>query len=313
MDTFQKMRTFVRVAESGGFTAAAVRLNLATGQVSRAVSELEQHLRTRLFNRTTRRVALTEAGKRYLHRCYQILTSLDQAEAEASDAHVVPSGRLRVHATASFGQHYVMPAIMRYQKRYPQVTVELTLSQHVPDLIDEGYDVSIQLSGTELPTSGLIAVRVGTFYSILCASPSYLAERGTASSVADLADHTCLQTTSLTPARSHWDLDGPNGREVFDLPPSPFRVNIAEAMAFALRDGLGVGALPLWTALPWLRDGTLTRVLPSYRVSEMQIHALYTSREYLDAKIRSWVDFLQASIPQMLDDDELTSNQPRSR
>jgi len=304
---------FVRVAESGGFTAAAVRLNMATGPVSRAVSELEQHLRTRLLNRTTRRVVLTEAGERYLHRCYQILASLDQAEAEASNAHVLPSGRLRVHATASFGQHYVMPAIMRYQKRYRQVAVELTLSQHVPDLIEEGYDVSVQLSRTELPSSGSIAVRVGNSYSILCASPSYLAERGTPGSVAELADHTCLQTTSLTLPGSRWDLDGPNGREIFDLPPSPFRVNIAEVMAFALRDGLGVGALPLWTALPWLRDGTLTRVLPTYRLSEMQIHALYTSREYLDAKIRSWIDFLKTTIPRMLDDDELTSNMPRSR
>lgn len=307
------MRAFVRVAESGGFTAAAVRLNMVTAQVSRAVSELEQHLRTRLLNRTTRRVVLTEAGTRYLHRCYQVLACLEQAEAEASNAHVIPSGRLRVHATASFGQHYVMPAITRYQKRYPQVAVDLTLSQHVPDLVDEGYDVSVQLSQTELPSTGSIAVRVGNSYSILCASPSYLAQRGTPSSVADLADHTCLQTNSQILPRSSWDLDGPNGREVFDLPPSPFRVNIAEAMAFALHEGLGVGALPLWTALPWLRDGTLTRVLPAYRLSAMQIHALYTSREYLDAKIRSWIDFLQGSIPQMLNDDELTSSQPRSR
>jgi DNA-binding transcriptional LysR family regulator len=311
MDTFEKMKVFARVAEAGGFTAAAGRLEMATGQVSRAISELERHLRARLFNRTTRRVVLTEAGERYLHRCYEILATVEQAEAEASNAHVLPSGRLRVHATASFGQHYVMPAVMRYQKRYPQVAVELTLSQHVPDLIDEGYDVSVQLSSTELPSSGSIAARVGHTYSILCASPSYLAERGTPGSVAGLADHTCLQTTSPALPGSRWPLDGPNGREVFELPPSRFRVNVAEAMALAIRDGLGIGALPLWTALPWLRDGTLTRVLPTYRLSEMQIHALYTSREYLDAKIRSWIDFLQESIPRMID-DEPTSNMPRS-
>lgn len=264
MDTFQKMKVFARVAEAGGFTAAAVRLDMATGQVSRAVSELEQHLRARLFNRTTRRVVLTGAGERYLNRCYEILTFLEQAEAEASHAHVLPSGRLRLHATASFGQHYVVPAIVQYQKRHPQVAVELTLSQHVPDLIDEGYDVSVQLSSTELPSSGSIAAHVGRSYSILCASPSYLIERGIPDSVGELADHTCLQTTSPTRPGTHWHLDGPNGSEVFDLPASPFRVNIAEAMASALRDGLGIGALPLWTALPGLRDGTLTRVLPAY-------------------------------------------------
>ncbi|MEX3982549.1 LysR family transcriptional regulator [Paraburkholderia sp. EG287A] len=312
MDTFQKMKAFARVVEAGGFTAAAARLDLTAGQVSRAVTELEQRLRTRLLYRTTRKIVLTEAGKRYLHRCYQILDYVDEAEAEASNAHVLPSGRLRVHATASFGQHYVMPAVMRYQKRYPHVAVELTLSQHVPDLLEEGYDVSVQLSRTELPSSSSVAVRVGNSYSILCASPSYLADRGTPSSVAALADHTCLQTTSLTLPSSRWDLVGPNGREVFELHSSPFRVNIAEAMAFALRDGLGIGALPLWTALPWLRDGTLIRVLPTYRLSEMQIHALYPSREYLDAKIRSWIDFLRESVPQMIDDDEPATNIPRS-
>jgi DNA-binding transcriptional LysR family regulator len=312
MDTFQKMKIFARVAEVGGFTTAAARLNTTAGQVSRAISELERHLRTRLLNRTTRRVVLTEAGERYLHRCYQILATLEEAEAEASNAHVLPCGRLRVHATASFGQHYVMPAVMGFQKRYPQVAVDLTLSQHVPDLIDEGYDVSVQLSSTELPSSGSIAARVGHTYSILCASPSYLAEHGMPGSVAGLAAHACLQTTSPALPGSCWPLDGPNGREVFELPPSRFRVNVAEAMTFAIREGLGIGALPIWTALPWLRDGTLKRVLPTYRLSDMQIHALYACREYLDAKIRRWIDYLQESIPRMLVDDELSSKTPRS-
>ncbi|CAG9213282.1 substrate binding domain-containing protein [Paraburkholderia caribensis] len=181
-------------------------------------------------------------------------------------------------------------------------------SKIVPDLIDEGYDVSVQLSSTELPSSASIAVHLGRSYSILCASPSYLIERGIPDSPAGLADHTCLQTTSPTRSGSQWHLDGADGQEIFDLPASPFRVNIAEAMASVLRDGVGIGALPLWTALPWLRDGTLTRVLPTYRLNEMQIHALYVSRAYLDAKIRSWIDFMRESIPQVLDEEDRISN-----
>jgi DNA-binding transcriptional LysR family regulator len=120
MDTLQSMRAFVRVVEAGSFTGAAQHLNTTIAYASRAVSDLEAHLRTRLLNRTTRRIALTEAGERYLHRCAQILAYVDQAEAEAGDAHARPSGKLRVHATTSFGQHYVVPAVGRYQQLYPR-------------------------------------------------------------------------------------------------------------------------------------------------------------------------------------------------
>jgi DNA-binding transcriptional LysR family regulator len=310
MDTLKNMRMFVRVVEAGGFTAAATGFNLSAGQVSRAVTELEAHLHARLLNRSTRHLGLTEAGRRYLRHCYQILASIDQAEAEASNAHVLPSGRLRVHATTSFGQHYVTPAVLRYQALFPQVSVDLTLSQHVPDLIEEGYDVSIQPGITELPDSGLVTTRIGRSYNILCASPSYLAQHGLPAKVADLAHHACMRTSSPVFSQSRWNLDGPNGMETFELGPSHFQVNVAEAMALAIREGRGIGALPLWTAMPWLRDGTLMRVLPTYRMHEMHIRVLYISREYLDAKIRSWVDFLRQYIPQALEDDELSSGTP---
>ena len=139
MDTLQNMRVFVRVVEAGSFTAAAQSLNSTTGAMSRAVSELEAHLRTRLMNRSTRRLALTTAGERYLARCRQILADVDTAEEEASCAHERPTGALRMHSYASIGQHYVLPAISRYRALYPEVTVELTLSQRMPDLF-EGRD-----------------------------------------------------------------------------------------------------------------------------------------------------------------------------
>ena len=165
MDTLQNMRAFSCVAEAGSFTAAAVQLDTTTANVSRAVSNLEAHLQTRLLNRTTRRIALTEAGKRYLLRCEQILAYVEEAEAEASDAHARPAGQLKVHTMTGIGQHFVIDAIARYRKTHPDVTFDLTMANRVPDLLDEGYDVSIVLA-RELPDSGFVSQRLGMTYSI---------------------------------------------------------------------------------------------------------------------------------------------------
>ncbi|QBQ98898.1 LysR family transcriptional regulator [Paraburkholderia pallida] len=310
MDTLNCMRIFARVAEEGSFTAAAHRLDITTAFASRAVASLETHLQTRLLNRSTRRVALTEAGERYLRRCEQILAYIDQAEAEAGDAQALPSGRLRVHATTSFGQAYVVPAVMQYQKRYLSVAVELTLSQHVPDLLDEGYDVTLQLSSTELPDSALVSQTLGVVHSVLCASPDYLRERGTPHSVAELADHACLQLITPVFPRDRWHLEGPGGAETFELPPSVFQVNVADALAAALREGAGIGSLPMSSAVPALRNGSLLRVLPDYRLQQLTVYAMYASRQYLDAKIRTFVDFLKESIPQVLAADEAALRMP---
>ncbi|WP_261539671.1 LysR family transcriptional regulator [Burkholderia multivorans] len=304
MDTLQMMRIFVRVAEEGSFTSAAQRLDITTAYASRSVAQLETHLRTRLLNRSTRRIALTDAGQRYLDRCQRILTYIDEAEAEAADAQAKPSGRLHVHATTSFGQAYVVPAVVRYRQRYPSVAVELTLSQHVPDIIDEGYDVSLQLSTAELPDSGLVSQRLGEMHSVLCASPAYLKERGTPRTVSDLEGHACLQIVTPIFPRDRWHLDGPNGRETFELPLPDFQVNIADALGAGLRAGLGIGALPMSTALPAFASGALVRVLPEYRLQKLTVYTLYASRQYLDAKIRTFVDFLRECVPEMLAADE---------
>lgn len=303
MDILQDMRVFVRVVEAGSFTLAAQQMRTTTAQTSRAVSELEVHLRARLLNRTTRRLALTEAGERYLHRCEAILAYVEQAEAEASDAQMRPSGRLRVHSMSSFGQHYVVPAIAKYRERYPAVSFELTLSQRVPDLLEEGYDVSVTLAN-ELEDSGLIAQPLGHIYSILCASPGYLAKRGTPRKPADLLEHSCLQLiTPITPSH-RWIMEGPDGTETIDLPPALFTVNQAEAMASALDADMGIGILPSPSALPRLRDGSLIQVLPEYRILLLGIWALYASRQYLDAKIKTWIEFLRETLPATLAADE---------
>jgi len=303
MDTLQNMRVFVRVVEAGSFTGAAQYLNTTTAYASRAVSDLEAHLRTRLLNRTTRRIALTEAGERYLQRCEQILAYVDQAEAEASDAHARPSGKLKVHAMTSFGQHYVVPAVGRYQQRYPEVHVELTLAQRMPDLLDEGFDVSLALA-TDLPDSGLVSQRLGSAFSIACASPAYLEQRGVPQTPADLAQHTCMQLVTPIFPPDKWTFDGPNGDETVALGPTTFQVNVAEAMAAAACAGIGVGLIPLYSAIRWLRSGELVWLLPEYTAQTMNLYALYPSRQYLDAKIRTWVEFLRDELPSTLAADQ---------
>ncbi|TAM01756.1 MAG: LysR family transcriptional regulator [Paraburkholderia sp.] len=304
MDTLQNMRVFVRVVEAGSFTGAAQYLNTTTAYASRAVSDLEAHLRTRLLNRTTRRIALTEAGERYLQRCEQILACVDQAEAEAGDAHARPSGKLKIHAMTSFGQHYVVPAVGEYQQLYPDVSVELTLAQRMPDLLDEGYDVALVLAADDLPDSGFVSQRIASAFSIACASPAYLERHGVPQRPVDLAHHICLPVVTPVFPLSQWHFSGPDGEQIINLPTPVFQVNVAEAMAVAVREGMGVGLLPIYSAISGLRSGELVWILPEYKSQEMNVYAMYPSRQYLDAKIRTWVELLREKLPATLANDQ---------
>lgn len=302
MDTLQNMRVFVRVVEAGSFTAAAQSLNSTTGAMSRAVSELEAHLRTRLMNRSTRRLALTTAGERYLKRCQQILADVDTAEEEASCAHERPTGALRMHSFASIGQHYVLPAISRYRTQYPEVRVELTLSQRMPDLFEGSSDVSV-VTASSLPNSDLVSLLLGSTFNILCASPAYLRTHGAPQQPRDLAHHECLILQTPAFPANDWLLEGPSGSELMQVS-GPVQVNIAESLVVAIREGMGIGMLPLYAAIDGLRDGSLVRVLPQHTLQRMNIYALYPSRKFIDAKTRTWVEFLRAHMPKVIARDE---------
>jgi DNA-binding transcriptional LysR family regulator len=293
MDLLRSMRIFTRVAEAASFTAAAQQLDITTAQASRAVTDLEAHLRTRLLNRTTRRVALTDAGNRYLARCKEVIALVDVSEAEASNAQVSPSGVLRMHAPITFGQHYVVPALTRYLDAHPQVRVELTLSQNVPDMLDEGYDVFLQITTSTLPDSALISHRICTMPSVLCASPRYIERAGVPRSIDELPEHACLQLVTAFFPVDRWIFEGPQGSVEVDLPPGRLRVNAADALAVAVTDGLGIAPLPALSVQPLLKSGALVRVLPEWELQTMTIYAMYASRQYLDAKIKTWVAFLR--------------------
>jgi DNA-binding transcriptional LysR family regulator len=287
MDTLESMRMFARVVEAGSFTKAASLASVTTPQASRAITDLESRLHTRLLHRTTRHLSLTEAGERYLQHCEQILAQVDLAEAEAAGAGAQPSGKLRVHATTSFGQHHLAPLIARYRKRFPEVVIDLVLAQRVPDLVDEGFDVSVVVA-RELADSALVSQRIGSVYTILCASPRYLAKHGTPVRLADLNKHTCLQLILPDVPLGQWYFEG--------VEESVFR-HVRPALGEVIRAGMGIGPLPIAVALPGLRDGSLVRVLPSHRLRANNIYAMYASRRYLDAKIKTFVEFLRDQVP----------------
>ncbi|MCM2318548.1 MAG: LysR family transcriptional regulator [Pseudomonas sp.] len=303
MDILFNMRAFVCVAETGSFTAAAARLDLTTSYVSRAVATLETHLRTRLLHRTTRRIALTEAGQRYLLRCQQILGYIAEAEAEAGDAHARPAGTLKIHAMTGIGHHYLIQAAADYSETYPEVRFDLTLANRTTDILDEGYDVSV-ITARELPDSGFISKQLGSTYSVLCAAPGYLARHGAPARPAELLQHRCLRLVYPVMSLDHWLLDGPDGEELVTVEHTHFQVNTVDAMTVALKAGMGIGALPVYSALHSLQDGSLVRVLPGHTLYPLGVYALYPSRQYLDAKIRTWVEFLRDRLPARLAADE---------
>jgi DNA-binding transcriptional LysR family regulator len=296
MNLLRNMRVFVRVAEAGSFTAGAEQSDVTTAQASRFISDLEVHLRTRLFNRTTRRIALTDAGNRYLRRSKVILALVDASEAEAGEARTSPAGVLRIHAPLSFGQIYVVPALTRYLEKYPLVRAEVTLSQRFPDLLDEGFDVSLQVASTHLPDSALVSAKICTMPTVLCASPKYIESRGAPRSVSELHQHTCLQLVTPHFPVDRWRFEGRDGAAEIELRPGKLRVNSAEALAVSLVEGFGIGPLPMPSALSALQSGALVRVLPEHELPGTTVYATYLSREYLDAKIRTLIAFLREFV-----------------
>jgi DNA-binding transcriptional LysR family regulator len=287
----------------GSFTAVARQLNNTTGNISRAVTELEQDLSTRLIQRTTRRLSVTESGQRYYSRCKKILEEIDYADAEARDALSEPRGILRVHAIPGLGQKHVTTAIIAYRVAHPSVCVELTLAQDMPDLVTNAIDVSI-FSATTLPDSVYVAQIIGSSRSILVASSDYIARNGVPRTLDDLARHTCVRINTPPYPSDDWILCSDSEEFVFTPPDSYFSVNDHEAMSVALRAGAGIGLLSSYSVMGDLRAGNLVRVLPELSTHPRFVYAIYSSRQYLEAKIRTFVEFIRQSVGRSLAEEE---------
>ena len=304
MNTLHNMQVLVRVIDTGSFTSAAALLDMSVGAASRAVSELEEHLRTRLLHRSTRRISPTREGLAYAERCRTILADVVRAEDDTARATDHPSGLLRVHSFASLGHRHIMPAIQAYRARYPDVHVELSLSQTLANLFDGTCDTSVVAFSPPPPDANVASRRLGWSHSILCASPRYLAARGVPQSPDDLKLHDCLTLRTANGSSERWCLEGPDDSSVTLTVDSMVSINIAESLATAVREGMGIAPLPAYAALDELRDGTLVRVLPEYTIDTREVCLLYPSRRFVDARTRSWINFICEWLPPRLEKDD---------
>jgi DNA-binding transcriptional LysR family regulator len=248
MDLYRNMRLFVRVAEDMSFTSAARSLTISIGVASRLIAEAERHLQTRLLHRTTRQIALTQAGKRYLARCRAILASIDEAEAEARAVHLQPSGRLNVRASPTIGRHYLVPAVRQYQRAWPSVQVALTLSDASLDLLDHGFDTA-SVAMPALRDSSFVGVSLAETYSVLCAAPGYVKRNMPVDTPFDLTSYASVSFAAALADSVDLALIDADGVTVSVSTKPAFCVNTVESVASALELGMGIGALPLHVAV----------------------------------------------------------------
>lgn len=282
------MRTFVEVVNNKGFTAAAEKMELSRAQVSKSVMQLETHLGTRLLNRTTRRISLTEIGHIYFERCNSILADIEEIEAIARDETSIATGTLSLSAPTSFGILHLKDAIPAYLKQYPEVQISLNLADRFIDVVAEGFDLVLRIA--ELEDSSLIARKIAPCKRVFCASADYLNQYGVPKLPQDLSTHRCL-IYSNEPKPDTWVLHGPDG-------PSPIKVSgplcadNGDMLRSAAISGLGIALLPTFLVGDDLREARLQQILADYCPPDISIHAVFPSRRFLSAKVRTFVDFL---------------------
>jgi DNA-binding transcriptional LysR family regulator len=288
MDRLATLETFARVVEAGSFVAAAERLGISPAMASRHVQALEERLGARLLNRTTRKLSLTEAGAAYLERCQQLLRDIEEMDLSVAAEGEQPRGLLRVNAPVVFGTRHLAGVIAEYEARHPEVAIELTLNDRFIDLVEEGADVAIRIGA--LTESSLVARRLFPVRLALCASTDYLSRHGEPRTPGDLARHNCLGYT-YTRGGVEVELVGPEGNVV-----APFRgtlrSNHGEVLHRAAVDGLGIVLQPTFISGEAIADGRLRTVLPAYCTVELSAYAVFLSRKFLSAKVRTFVDFL---------------------
>ena len=288
MDRFLEMRTFVQVVDTGSFVGAAEPLDMSKAAVSRYLADLEARLGVRLLHRTTRRLSLTEDGEVFYLRCKELLGGLDAAEAEVTARSGDAVGQLRVNAPVSFGILYLAPVWAAFKARHPQVSFDVTLSDRVVDIVEEGFDLAIRI--TQLQNSSLISRRLASTRMVLCASPTYLARQGTPVHPSELVQHHIL-AYSYWSSRDEWAFDGPDGVVVVKTTPCLRSNNGDTCRAVALAHE-GIILQPSFMVGADLAAGTLVELCPGYRALEMGIHAVYSSRKHVAPKVRLLIDFL---------------------
>lgn len=288
MDKFQEMRVFAAVVDAGSFVGASDSLDMSKPAVSRHVADLETRLGVRLLHRTTRKLSLTEEGEVFYARCRELLGNIEEAEAEITSRSGQATGQLKVSAPVSFGLLHLAPLWAEFMARHPKVVLDLTLSDRMVDLVEEGFDVAVRIA--RLPSSSLVSRRLSSTRMILCASPAYLKTHGTPRQPSELAGHAILAYSLLSMGDS-WEFEGPQGPVAVKVEPR-MRSNSGDTCrAVALRHQ-GLVIQPSFLVGDDVKSGALVELMPDYRSIEMGIYAMYPTRKHVLPKVRLLIDYL---------------------
>jgi len=288
-DTLALFRAFIRVVEAGSFTRVAREQNSSQPTVSRQVAALEEHLGTRLFTRTTRKLTLTDDGRGFYERAKLAIEAVSEAEDAVGRRRSRPSGALRLAMPVVFGRLRVIPHLKEFLTRYPEVSIDLVMSDANADLVEEGIDLAIR-SG-EIADSSLIARKIGVTRRVVVAAPSYLRGKALPKHPADLAAHDCLTFTGI-PAGVRWQFESPQGPVSVEVK-GRVRTRNSEGIREALLSGLGIGFAPIWHFTDEIESGRLLILLHGYEPKPEPIHAAYPSRRFVPQKTRVMIDFLE--------------------
>lgn len=289
MDRLTSMAVFVKCVEAGSLTAAARAFGLSHAMVSKHVRALEQALGVRLLDMTTRRLNLTEAGRRYLVRCVQILGEVEDAALEASQYQSVPRGLLRVTAPATFGRLHLAPAIAEFMDLYPDIAIDADFTDRFVSLVEEGFDVAVRVG--RLPDSSLVVRRLGPCRMLTCAAPAYLDKFGVPGHPNELGGHACLCLSTIT-TPGVWEYHGPEGEEIQVHVNGRLRANSMDLLCSAAERGLGVVFGPSFVLGPLVQAGRLRPILGDYPGRPLDLSAVFPSNRHLSTKVRVFIDFL---------------------
>ncbi|PAP96164.1 LysR family transcriptional regulator [Mesorhizobium wenxiniae] len=296
MDRLEAMSLFVAAVEAGSLSAAGRRFGIPLATVSRKVSDLERHLKTRLLNRSTRQLTLTDAGHTYLAACRRILDEVGEAERAAAGEYSAPTGELIITAPIVFGRLHVLPVVTGFLAAYPDVAIRLMLADRITQLTEEHIDLAVRIG--ELPDSSLVATRIGSIRRVVCASPAYLAEHGMPETPRDLAAHNCITFEGLT-APAAWTFA--TGKTELAVPiRSRLRVNTAEAAVDAAIAGVGLTRVLSYQITAAVRAGTLCTVLEAFEPQPWPVSLVHAGQGLLPVKLRAFVDFAAPRLKKRL-------------
>ncbi len=289
MDVMQSMAIFRRVVEAKNFSAVARETNMSQSTVSKHIAALEERLDTKLLNRSTRSIMLTEAGKEYYHHCIRILNDFQEAEASVGKGKIKPTGTLRISTSAAFGRTCLLPHMKEFFDQFPDIDIDLLFDDDYIDLVKEGIDLAIRIG--PLADSTLIARKIGSSPRVVVASPDYLVKHGRPKKPADLSKHNCL-LYSLQKTPNLWYFNSTQEGDESIKVNGRLKASSPDAVCDATVEGLGISILGEWYAREHIKNGRLKVILPDYRPTTYDIHAVYPERRFVPQKVKQMIKFL---------------------